>query len=147
MWRGMKPNPNPDRTMSKNGERKGHIPVALERANWHRCTMCGMSWSVFRGKKMPDRPGAHAWKQHPLQKIMYKEPCGSGLMWNGIHIHRTHQLVWLRGLIFCPKCGCYSSVRVRTLSLSCCMKPPKPGTSRHRRLICMKKGKRPTGGK
>ena len=125
-------------------EKKGHVPVAMERPNWYRCTICGLAWTMCKGRKMPNCQGVGTWQEHPMHGLTYSKPSGSGLVWNGVDVHNTHQLRWLRGIIYCSKCGYYSSYRVRSLSLPCKMMAPKRGSPRLLRLKRMEQGLHPT---
>ena len=53
-----------------------------------------------------------------------------GLTINSKIIHRSHQLAWRRGILFCVQCGAYTHKRVGNLSRQCFMKVPSSTTRR-----------------
>ena len=59
----------------------------------------------------------------------------SGLHWHGVRVHPTHTLAFCKGIIFCTKCGNYSTKIVRALSLKCKMKISNPQAGKNLRKL------------
>ena len=53
-----------------------------------------------------------------------------GLTLNSKRIHRSHQLAWRRGILFCTQCGSYTHKRVGNLSKQCLLRVPSNTTRR-----------------
>jgi hypothetical protein len=112
-------------------EKLGHI--VLEEAGRRKCAICLSTW----------RPGREAAVikcgrcTGLAPKIEYIGPDGTmctieneGLHINGRSIHGSHCITWKRGLLYCSKCGYYTTGVVRNLGLPCPMKPPNPAQGR-----------------
>ena len=101
----------------------------------YRCLICQSTWSKSTPKsKLPDIrcPGTHPEvieNVFTIRNMFYRINHG-GLTINSKIIHRSHQLAWRRGILFCVQCGAYTHKRVGNLSRQCFMKVPSSTTRR-----------------
>ena len=67
----------------------------------------------------------------------------AGLHIRGVKVHGSHRLAYLRGILFCTKCGCYTIKIVRGLKAECKLKPSC--VQQQRGLNSMLQGQTPHG--
>ena len=72
-----------------------------------------------------------------------KRILAAGLHIRGAKVHASHRLAYLRGILFCTKCGCYTIKIVRGLKAECRLKPSC--VQQERGLNCMLQGEPPHG--
>ena len=123
----------PTATMTQILEDKGHIIENLDTR--YRCLVCQSTWSKNTPKsKIPnDRcPGTHPEiieNAFTHRNLFYRINHGL-LTLNSKVIHRSHQLAWRRGILFCTQCGSYTHKRVGNLSKPCLLRVPSNTTRR-----------------
>ena len=114
------------------------------------CILCAQQWAVRDRAKLLELgvcPGPEIWGPGPTtnMEVPWKVPGGSSLWYAGAQLHKSHNLCWYRGIMYCTACGSYTTgSRVERLALSCGVKPPNASAAR--RLKCMKRGEHPTSG-
>ncbi len=109
----------------------GHIPSEHFRRDLSKCTICGISWHRRNSKKVAsfgrcNRLATYACNQ---EDWFHATPCpiwrtleDSRLVFNGSVVHQTHCIRWVRGVIFCNRCGHYSVAVMKGLPLPCKVK-------------------------
>ena len=108
------------------------------------CAICGLTWTRGRRRAlvaMGPCPGAYVWKLNmpDCLDLPWRYPRAAALMWRGHEIHRTHNLTFYRGCLFCLACGARSAKGVSAaLCEPCEMKPASEKTAL--RLRRMKEG-------
>ena len=107
-------------------EEAGH---SLQRdGNMYRCGLCGQKWarnqrSDFLGPGVC--PRQLFWDRiGPDPELPVKLQVESGFVYGTQALHPSHQLMWLKGYVWCNKCGCLTSgARTVMLKDPCKMKP------------------------
>ena len=86
-------------------------------SNWHRKDRKNI---IANGRCDPD-----LWGEGPplCKEVPWVLPLGKQMLFGGKRIHAPHHLAWYRGILYCLKCGCYSEVRVKSLSDQCKLNP------------------------
>ena len=129
-------------------EEKGHIPV--EANGWMHCTLCGMQWSKARIKQtleFGNCPRHEIWYSVGEEQIRRNHTpfVGSKLQHNGHTIHPSHTIGYLKGILFCKVCSCWTNRRMMLLVEACKMKPRNQ--TQRSRLKRMLNGEHPIAGK
>ena len=108
-------------------EELGHIVV--EEEDLHYCSICCSTWKPARAwavVKLGRCPG----KVQVTYRIGASgtECCikHDALHINGRAIHASHRLAWREGLLYCSKCGYYSTGVVRKLAQRCPLRLQTP---------------------
>ena len=114
-------------------EGRGHVIESLETK--YRCLVCQSTWSKSTPKyRIPDDrcPGTHpeVLENTFTQRNLFYRINNGGLTLNSKRIHRSHQLAWRRGILFCMQCGSYTHKRVGNLSKPCLLRVPSKTTQR-----------------
>ena len=98
---------------------------------YYRCSLCGQQWNKRHRNKVISYgvcPGPSIWGEnqgmHP--DIPKNVAPGSELIWAGVKLHKSHNIVWKQGLVICMRCGALSQgIRVKHISEECKGKPGK----------------------
>ena len=124
----------------------GH--VLGPRGDDNRCWRCGIAWSPQSRREvlaMGPCQGTKFWHIEGRDPHMpVPLPTKQHIVY-GRTIHPTHRLVYLRGILYCQKCGRRTSSKVvRDLADVCALKPSN--VSKHYQLNRMQRGLHPRGG-
>ena len=130
-------------------EELGHIPRQDLGSKWWTCCLCGSWWQDHNTRAVKGQGkclGATSWgPPPPLPTMAWILRKGSMLHFNGRAVHPTHHLAWMRGILYCIKCGAYSVTRLIKLGAPCRLKVLDVTTTR--RLNNIRAGKFPVKGK
>ena len=120
----------------------------IERIGTHKqvCVLCHQSWPLKTRAAviaLGHCPGPELWGPAPTNPhLPHRAPIGAQIVLNGNGLDPSHRLAWHRGVIFCWRCGAYSTGgRVGNLIRLC---PPKPTLKQGRQLGLIRQGKSPT---
>ena len=116
--------------LDKDIEECGHIVVQSD-DGWHDCMACGQRWHkrdrrkiIGMGHCQANQLWGHVGVDPDVPKLVKR---GSGIVWAGHMLHRTHVMAWKRGLVICMRCGSLSQgKRVGHLCEEC---PGRPRSS------------------
>ena len=140
------PSPPPERVarLDKEIARLGHDPI--EWGSQTLCQNCYTQWGKSQRQNViaaGQCPKAFPWTQIPRNlHHPWRLPPSTGLTWMGRPIHASHSITYYRGVIYCNRCGYYSSGgSVRYLRDPCVSQPPE---SQLRLLRRMRDGIYPT---
>ena len=104
----------------------GHEVVA-QSSNLEQCINCRLTWRKADRRKVILKGicNPNVWGEPPPMQmdVPWVTPVGSSIFYNGKDIHITHHLAWQTGLLYCLRCGAYSSTRVRRLTQPCRQQP------------------------
>ena len=100
----------------------GHIPSERHRRDWMKCTLCGITWHKRNSRIVAQygRCTTTSLYQYSVDDWTNLTPrphwgvkAETKLIFNGSVVHQTHVIRWVRGVIFCGKCGHYSVAVMR----------------------------------
>jgi hypothetical protein len=88
------------------------------------CGACGQTWTTKNKIKMlHECPGASIWGKPPDNPDAPWLPArDQPIIHNGKVLDKSHKLAWIRGILYCNKCGTYTRNRVCGLAKPCRMK-------------------------
>ena len=96
-----------------------------------KCTRCGISWHKRNSRAMGGngrftRASLYQCSVDDWTNLTprphWRVKADTMLIFNGSEVHQTHLIRWVRGVIFCTRCGRYSVVVMRKLSSPCKVK-------------------------
>ena len=119
-------------TIDNKLEELGHHLEIDKSGNRYSCSTCGQCWNKQQRNMVISYgvcPGPSIWgeNQGMLPEIPRNLARGSELIWAGHKIHKTHSIVWKRGLVICMRCGSLSQGRRVGHLIEKCKGVPKKG--------------------
>ena len=115
--------------------------------NMHKqtCIKCSQTWTKATRADIIDKglcPGLGSWDNHRMPEIPRRYVGSSAMMWAGREIHISHSIHYLKGIIFCIKCGALSQGRFVQKLAQPCLRTPANDTAYYG-LKRMKDGRHP----
>ena len=120
----------------------GHIPRS--QGNNFYCDRCGQSWKKKDQKEFSEQGpccGADHWSG-AIPSILKRPTLNKKslpFMFNGRLVHKSHRITYHRGVIYCDRCGYYSSPKHSSINLpnTCLLMPISPVQEYRRNRIRM----------
>ena len=100
-------------------EALGHAPSTV--GKWKVCNLCGIRWMKHHRATIiaqGECPGASPWTNMPNNCLKpWRLPMASKCVYMGKVIHPSHSISYYRGVVYCNRCGYYSTGK-RSMHLS-----------------------------
>ena len=147
-WRGRHPHegstltegekPAPSKPRIGPAEAQKH--VVKRRGRMLECERGGLFWLASNTDLVVSRGvclGHNTYGRTPQDRPWVIPSKGAPVIWGATELHRSHRARWMRGILYCGQCGCYSiqGQSLRGLAHQCKMNPKGKCAVDTRRMI------------